>query len=166
MTLSQPRGVGVEEADGSGVAFGGETAGLVDELFGEIEGGDSAVAQRPETDGDATGAAAGFEQWRSPIGEETLDENAFGIPQAELMGCARVVDDRLQVIEVGANRIRGYFTFFHAAMNMPLALISCGQSRTWELGPSNNGNGSNSGCATVKESATTVVSERVSVHTE
>ena len=165
MTLPQTRRVGVEEADGGGVAFGGEAAGLVDELFGEIEGGEIAIAERPEANRHAAGTAAGLEQRGVALGEEALDEKAFGIPKAKLVRGARVVQDRLQIVEIGADRRGAYFFIFHAAMNMPLALSSWGQRVTRGSVPPNKGNGSSSVCAAVKASATAVVSLRVSVQT-
>jgi len=102
-------GVGVEEADGVGGPLGGEAASLVDEFLGEIEGGEMAVADRPEAEGDPAGAAAGFEEGRGFIGKEAFDEQALGRPEAEFVCGARVVDDREEVVEVGANRRGGNF---------------------------------------------------------
>ena len=103
------RGVGVQEADGVGSALGGEAAGLVDEFLGEVEGGEIAVAECPEAEGDATGAAAGFEEGGALVGKETLDEPALGRPEAEFVRGARIVDDREEVVEIGANGRGGDF---------------------------------------------------------
>ena len=99
----------MQEADGVSGALGGEAAGLVDEFFREIEGGEVAVAERPEPDCDATGTAAGFEQVHIFIGKEALDEQPFGGPEAELVGGAGVVDDREQIVEIGADGGGGNF---------------------------------------------------------
>jgi len=108
-TRGQVGRVGVEEADGVGRAFEGEAAGLVDEFLGEIEGGEPPVAERPEAEGHAAGAAAGLEEARVLVGKETLDEPALGRPEAEFVRGARVVDNRQEVVEIGANRGGGNF---------------------------------------------------------
>ncbi len=107
------RGVGLEEADGGrrlvGGALGGERAGLDEEFFGEVEGGEIAVAEGPETEGHATGAAAGFDEGRRSIRERALDEDTFGFPKAEPVRGARVVEDRGEVVEVVADGGGGDF---------------------------------------------------------
>ncbi len=169
--MGQVGGVGVEEVDGSGVALGGKADRLVDELFREVEGGETAVAKLPEAEGHPAGAAAGFEQMHFGIGEEALDQRALRGPQTQLVRGAGVVHHREKIVEIGADGLGGYFLFFHAAMNIPFALISWGQNVSWEgtgdgtASEGAMGNGSSSGCAAVKASATAVVSLRVRVQT-
>ena len=165
--MKETQGVGA----GVGAAFGGETAGLVDEFLGEVEGGEVAVAEGPEAQRHAAGAAPGFEERGGVVGEEAADQFTLRRPEAEFVRRAGVVDDRDQVVEIGADGGGRYFFFFHAAMNMPLALSSWGQRKMREgsaasAGESAKARGSSSGCAAAKASATAVVSERVRVQTE
>ena len=95
------------KADGGGFAGGGEVAGLIDEFLGEVEGGEVVVAFVPETEGDAAGAAAGFEKGSGFFREEAFDEEAFRFPETEKMRGAGVVNDRERVIEMGANGFGG-----------------------------------------------------------
>lgn len=151
------------EGDGCGAgvstALGGEAAGLVDEFFGEIEGRESTVTEAPKSECHATGTAAGFEEGHGLIRKEALDQCALGRPEAEFVRGTRVVDDREEIVEIGADGGGGYFLRVHAAMNMPLASISCGQRVC--VGP-----GSSSGWAVLKAAVTAVVSLRVRVQTE
>ena len=78
-TFFQLRGVGVMDGDGR-AAFIKEGAGLIDEFLGEIKRGEAVVAELPEAERDATGPAAGFEEVGGLVGEEALDEQAFGFP--------------------------------------------------------------------------------------
>lgn len=107
MTTVQGGGVGLEEMDGGGAGVGavlrGERAGLVEQLGGEVEGGEMAVAEGPEAERHAAGATAGLEEWRGTIGEVALDEEALGGPEAELVGGARVVEDGREVVKIGAD---------------------------------------------------------------
>ena len=100
-------GVGVEEMEGAGAgvgaALGGEAAGLVDQFLGEVEGGEVAVTEGPEAQRHAAGPAAGFEERGGVVGEEAADEFAFRRPEAEFVCRARVMDDRDQVVEIGAD---------------------------------------------------------------
>ena len=113
MTLSELRGVGVVEADGVGsgvdAAFGGEAAGLVDEFLGEVEGGEVAVAEVAEAEGHPAGAAAGFEQRGGAVGKETFDQGSLGSPKAQFMRGTRVMQDRQQIVEIGADGGGGNF---------------------------------------------------------
>src|SRR5687767_13845954 len=122
----------MEEADAGGIALGGEADRLVNQYLREVEGGDVPKAERPEADGHAAGAAAGFEQGRGAVGKESLDEDALGRPETEFVRGARVVQDGRQVVEIGANLLRGNLfqgtRLRHAAMNIPFAFNSCGQS--------------------------------------
>ena len=156
---------------GVGAALGGETAGLVDEFLGEVEGGEVAVAEGPEPERHPAGAAPGLEERGGGVGEEAPDEFAFRRPEAEFVRRAGIVDDRDEVVEIGADGGGRYFFFFHAAMNMPLALSSWGQRKMREgsaapAGEIGKARGASSGCAAAKASATAVVSVRVSVQTE
>ena len=156
---------------GVGAALGGETAGLVNEFLGEVEGGEVAVAEGPEAERHTAGAATGFEQGRGEVGKIPPDENTLGRPQAHEVGRAGVMDDRDGIVEIGADGGWRYFFRCHVAMNMPLALSSWGQRKMREgseapAGEIGNTSGSSSGCAAAKASATAVVSERVSVQTE
>ena len=168
MTLFEGGGVGVDEADGGGGACGGEAAGLVKELGGEVEGGEILVAGVPQAERGAAGSAAGFKERGSGIGEVTLDERAFRSPQAEVVRGASVVDDGDGVVEVVADGGGSYFLRSHVAMNMPLALSSCGRSASSACGEPSpvSGSGSSSGCAALKAAVTAVVSLRVRVQTE
>ena len=89
--------------------FGCEVAGLVEEFFGEVEGGEIVVTEVPEAEGDATGAAAGFEERGGFVGEEALDQDALGLPEAEEVRGAGVVDDGDRVVEVVADGGGGDF---------------------------------------------------------
>lgn len=113
VTLVQARGVGMEETDGMRArvcaALGGEAAGLVDEFIGKIEGGERAIAEGPERDADAAGAAAGLEERGGAVGKEALDELALGSPETEFVRGAGVVHDRDEVVEIGADGRGGYF---------------------------------------------------------
>ena len=165
--MKETQGVGA----GVGAALGGETAGLVDEFLGEVEGGEVAVAEGPEPERHTAGAAPGLEERGGVVGEEAADQFTLRRPEAEFVRRAGVVDDRDQVVEIGADGGGRYFFFFHAAMNMPLALSSWGQRKMRDgsaapAGEIGNTSGSSSGCAAAKASATAVVSERVSVQTE
>jgi len=91
--LAEASGVGVVEADGGGAAFGGEGTGLFDEFLGEVEGGEVVVAFVPEAEGDAAGAATGFDQGCVFVGEETFDQELLRFPETEEVRGACVVDD-------------------------------------------------------------------------
>ena len=67
---------------------------------------------------------------RIGIGEEALDQFALRSPEAEFVRGAGVVDDGDEVVEIGPDGVGGYFFFFHAAMNMPFALSSCGHKKS------------------------------------
>ena len=103
-------GVGVVDGEG-GAAFGDEGAGLVDEFFGEIEGGEVVVTQFPEAEGYASGTAAGFEEAGVFVGKETLDEEFFGFPESEAVCGAGVVNDGDGVVEVVADGRGGDFAY-------------------------------------------------------
>ena len=75
----------------------------------EVEGRDVAVAAFVERHRDPTGAASGFEQRCPAIRKEALDEQPLRLPQAELVRGLRVVDDRGDVVEIGANLFGGDF---------------------------------------------------------
>lgn len=110
MTItSQPGGVGVKESDRGDAEIGGEMAGLLEQVLGEIERGEIAITEVPHAQRGATGAATGFKQGGAFIGKETLDEDALGFPETEEMSGARVVNDRDGIVEVGANSGGGNF---------------------------------------------------------
>lgn len=98
-------GVGVVDGDG-GVAVGGEGDGLIDELLGEVEGGEVGVTEFVHGDADAAGAATGFEQRGGLVGEDALDHDALAGPEAEPVGGLGVVDDGSEVVEIAAD-LRG-----------------------------------------------------------
>lgn len=102
-----------DDGDGGG-ALGEEADGLVDQIFGEVEGGEVVVAEFPEAEGHATRATAGFEEAGGLVGKEAVDEQALGFPEAEGVRGMRVVDDRERVVEVGADGGGGDF-FAHGA---------------------------------------------------
>ena len=108
-----------------GAAVGGEGAGLDEEFFGEVEGGEVAVAEGPEAEGDAAGAAAGFEERSVAVGEGALDEDAFGLPESEIVGGARVMQDGGEIVEVGADGAGGDFGFLGGGQR---------GGRSWSLG--------------------------------
>ena len=84
-------------------------AGLIEEFLGEVEGGEVAITEMPEAECGTTGAATGFEERRGFIGEEAFDQDALGLPEAEEVRGARVVDDGDRVVEVGADGGARYF---------------------------------------------------------
>jgi len=96
------------DGDGGG-AFFGEGAGLVHKFFGEVEGDEVVIAEFPESEGNAAGAAAGFEETGGLVGKKTLDEEFFGFPESEAVRGAGVVDDRDGVVEVVADGRGGDF---------------------------------------------------------
>ena len=151
-----------------GGACGGEAASLVEELVGEVEGGEILVAGVPQAEGGADGPTAGFKERGGGIREVARDERAFRSPQAEVVRGAGVVDDGDGIVEIVADGSGGYFLRCHVAMNMPLALSSCGRSASSACGEPRvvSGSGANSGCAALKAAVTAVVSLRVRVQTE
>ena len=64
------------------------------------------MAERPQAERDATGATSRLEQRRLVIRKKTLDQHAFRSPEAELVRGTRVMNDREQVVEIGADRCR------------------------------------------------------------
>ena|ERR1035437_4731238 len=164
MTLLEVGGVGHEESNRPGAAFLGEETRLLDQFRGKIESGEVRVTLVPQPERRAASAATSFEERGGFVGEEALDQDALGFPQAEKVRRPRVMGDGKRIIEIRPDRGGGYFFRVHAARNMPLALRSCGQSVTRVASP-RMGSGSSSGCATLKASATAVVSLRVSVQT-
>jgi len=109
-------GVGVVNGDRGG-AFFTEGAGLVDEFFGEVEGGETAITEFPKAHRDAPGSATGLDEAGVLIGEEPLDEQPFGFPESERMRGACVVNDRNRVVEVVANGGGGDFIYRGQRMN-------------------------------------------------
>src|SRR6476620_200263 len=107
----KPGGVGVDKRDGGGVAFGSEAARLIDQLLREIEGSDLPVTEIPKSNRHAPGATSRLEERRVMIRKESFDQGALRRPQAEFVGGARVVHDREQVVEIGANDLGVYFLF-------------------------------------------------------
>ena len=98
-------GVGVVDGDRR-AAFGGEGDGLVDELPGEVEGGEVLVTEGVERHADASGAATGLEERSGLVGEMAPDHDPLAGPETDLVGGFGVVDDGAQVVEVLAD-LRG-----------------------------------------------------------
>jgi hypothetical protein len=98
----------MEDGDGGG-SFLGEGAGLIDQFFGEIEGDQLPVTQRPYPECHPAGATTGFHQSRGFVGEKPLDQQPFGFPQAKLIRGTRIMHHRNRVVEVGPNCGRGDF---------------------------------------------------------
>ena len=90
-SIAQLGRVSLKKGDASNTLFLLQVFRLVDEFGGKIESGDVPVALMPETDGDATGTAARFEEIRRFVGQVALDQRQLGFPEADEMRGAGVV---------------------------------------------------------------------------
>jgi hypothetical protein len=104
--------VGVKEHNRLCAAFSGKAAGLIDQLFSEIERSEIPVTERPETQRYAAGAAASLEERGGAVNEVALDQETLGSPEAQLVRGARVVQDREEVVKIVADGFAG--DLFHS----------------------------------------------------
>src|SRR5690606_35395554 len=87
-----------------------EGARLFDEFAGEVERVQSPVAEFPEAEAHAAGAAAGFKHAAvGSSGQVLLEDGEFRSPEAELMSGTGVVYDGAEVVEVGLDLAGGDF---------------------------------------------------------
>lgn len=100
----------MEKVNGGGTTFGGEVAGLLDELLGKVEGDQAGVALVPKSERNSSGAATGLKYRGTFVREETLNQELLGFPKAEKVRGAGVVNDGDRVVEVVANGVRGDFS--------------------------------------------------------
>jgi len=105
----QPGGIRLDKGDGPCAAYGGEAAGLVEQLPGKIKSGQIPIAEIPEAQRHATGAATGLDQSDVSIREKALDQDPFRRPQAQPMRRPGVMEDGSNIVEVGSNRLGGQF---------------------------------------------------------
>ena len=109
VTRRQGGCIGVQEGDAVGLAFGGESARLVEEFLGKIEGREFSVAERPKAEGNSASAATGFDQGCLAVSEIALDEQSLRTPKPQFVRGARIVDDRRKIIEIIPDGGGGYF---------------------------------------------------------
>src|SRR5688572_16001034 len=64
------------------------------------------VTERPESKRHASRTAAGLDDRRGPVREKPLNQDSLRRPKPEFMRRTRVVDDRKQIVEIGADRRR------------------------------------------------------------
>jgi len=76
---------------------------LIDELLGEVEGGEALVTESVHGDTDAASSATGFKERSGTVGEGAFDHNALAGPEAELVGSFGVVNDGAEVVKIAAD---------------------------------------------------------------
>jgi hypothetical protein len=97
----------MEEVDGFGGTLSGEAAGLIEEFVGEVESGEIPKSERPQSKCYPACSTSSFDQRQGTIRKVALDQNAFRLPESELVRRPGVMDDRQKIVEIFPDRLGG-----------------------------------------------------------